>query len=134
MSQELATIIDREAFEMRTWTTDLASVSLVPPQGGWHQNQVESGGSVEQSEAYQQYALQRDSQAAAMQVIKELHYASNAETATRGESPPQPQLRADSVSSPTSRRCPATDEILPQCRHRISTTVLLVHSPFYGCR
>ncbi len=72
---------------------DFLEVALPTPPGGWEKNRLESGNSADQTRAYERFQLQKDAQAAAMQVVKELHLASNAEHAVNGTSPHRPSGR-----------------------------------------
>ena len=86
VSQELESIVAAEHSRIDAWRVDFSEVALPTPPGGWEQNRIDSGHSADQARAYERFQAQKDAQAAAMQVVKELHLASNAENAVNGES------------------------------------------------
>lgn len=83
-TQELVAIAETEIRQIEAWQVDFTEVAIPTPVGGWEKNRVESGNSAEQTRAYERFSAQKDAQAAAMVVVKDLHLASNAENAVSG--------------------------------------------------
>ena len=84
--QELMATFRAESRQIESWHLDFSEVALPTPSEGWEKNRLESGNSTEQARAYERFQAQKDAQAAAMLVVKELHLASNAENAVNGTS------------------------------------------------
>ena len=80
--KELAGLAAEESRRIARWKLDFSDVSIPSPEAGWQ----EARNSPEGEKLYQRYSLQRDGQAAAMQVVKDLHVAANAENAINRES------------------------------------------------
>jgi hypothetical protein len=83
--QVLLSIASAENERIRNWELDFEGVSLSAPPGGWQNPTVDIEAEVLARRA-EAFRVQRDTQAAAMQVVKEMHLVSNAENAISGGS------------------------------------------------
>lgn len=88
--QDLASYADAYTNALLDYAPNLASVSLLPPPGGWEKNRIESGGSAEQARSYERYQAQKLAAEAAGYAVRDLHIAANAETTALSERPSKP--------------------------------------------
>jgi transcription initiation factor TFIIH subunit 1 len=115
-------IAEQQANHLQEWRVDFSEVSLVNPVSSGDR---ESGLTTEQARQAERFRAQRDGQAAAMMVVKELHLASNAENAINSESLTRilPSSHADLAPHCAA---PFPDAILEQMRscHNAATEFL----------
>ncbi|KAK4688710.1 transcription initiation factor TFIIH subunit 1, partial [Tremellales sp. Uapishka_1] len=93
---ELITIAEKQGRQIRSWQLDFSEVSIPTPPGGWASDRAAAEDADEQARQYEKYKIQRDTQAGAMQVVKDMHLAYNAENA---QSEPLPQEILDQMRS-----------------------------------
>lgn len=85
--QELADLGSIYITSVTTYRPSLGAVSLPVPAEGWEQSKRQSDDPAEQAAMYERYSAQKVSSENAGHVVKDLHLASNAETAVNGEHP-----------------------------------------------
>jgi hypothetical protein len=84
--QELRALASKQNTISQHLHVDFSGVSIPTPPGGWQHSREVSGGSADQAEQYERFAMQREGANFAAFTVKELHFASNDENATNSES------------------------------------------------
>lgn len=69
---------------IQDWNLDFSEVCIPTPPGGWVARAATM--SPAETKLYEKFKIQRDTQAAAMAVVKDMHLSANAETAEQRES------------------------------------------------
>lgn len=117
LMQELLSIAAREAQALQSWQLDFSQTSL---SSTITQADKDAGLSPEQKKAAEAYTSQRECQAVAMYVVKEMHNASNAENATSSE------FAVEQLQRPLTIQGPLPQDVMEQMRscHNAATEFL----------